>query len=309
MPIFTSSTYLARSDSSKPNVVDDVCTRRRSQRLFKRCENPTLPSRHPIYSQAKRLEFDGDVAGALEFLYRAMLHGERVDSCLKDIAGLLNMIGRTREAVEFLRAHSDKVVNRTGYVNLLAKLQIELDKESSSDIARAVSVTVLDRSLGPVTLALCDRLFPNPAKIRRILYIDEEGFSGIVHFATHSSAQKALQIHKLCDNQVACSWSDSYFEVRLRSLEMNERSCLGTGIQEKEILPPHLAAFGGIDSILIYRESDPSLPPLCHDDLKKIEFLKIKAAEVSLMSPDTFADTRAVKNGADITPRETLILN
>ena len=274
---------LPKASVHSADIVDHVCDARRSQRLFKRCNNPTLPARHPLYSQAKKLEYDGDIAGALDFLYRAMMNGERVDSCLKDIAGLLNMMGRTAEAVEFLKSHSDKVVNRAGYSNLIAKLQTEVDKEESSDLPRGITVTVIDESLGPVTLSLCDRLFPNPAKVRRILYTDERGFVGAVHFASHSSARKALQIHKICPNQVMCSWSSLYTDARLRMLERMEKGASTVGCH-LETLPPHLTAFGGISSIPIYQEGDSSLPPLPREELERIQLLARARAEAAASS-------------------------
>lgn len=284
MPVFSTQRN-GRKARETEAVVENVCDIRRSQRLFKRCDNPTLPNKHPLYSQAKRLEYDGDIAGALDFLYRAMMNGERVDSCLKDIAGLLNMMGRTAEAVEFLMAHSDKVSNWAGYTNLLCKLQAEIDREEASDLPRGITVTVLDRSLGSVSLGLCDRLFPNPAKIRRFLYTDEHGFVAAVHFASHSSARKALQVHKLCSDQVSCSWASLYTESRLKMLEKLEKSHAKTLSSESQCLPPHLVAFGGLDTIPVYREADEGLPPLPQEELDRLaEIARAKAETASMRS-------------------------
>jgi hypothetical protein len=229
-----------------------------------------MPFREPLYAQAKRLEYDGDIAGALNMFYRALAGGERVDSCLKDIAGLLNMMGRTTEAVEFLESNANQVTNKTGYDNLLARLKSELAKESSADLQRGITVTVVDSSLGPVTVSLCDRLFPNPSKIRRILHTDRNGFVGAVHFATHSSARKALQVHKLCESQVILSWSSLYTEARLQTIETMEIGSQAVNDVVFEKLPPHLTTFGGGNFVPIYREDDPSIPELSFEQLTTI---------------------------------------
>lgn len=253
------------------NLVDYVCDTRRSRRLFKRCDTPALPIQNSYYAQAKRLEYDGDIAGALDMFYKALLAEDRVDSCLKDIAGLLNMLGRTTEAVDFLRSHEDKVRNQSGFNNLLSRLEAEVLKDSSSDLPRGVCVTVVDQSLGPVTLKLCDRLFPNPAKIRRILHTDSSGFVAAVHFATHSSARKALQVRKVCGDQVVFSWCSLYTDARLRLLErLESRPELPLSSAQDQV-PDHLKTFGWIASIPIYREDDDSLPSLSDEDLSRID--------------------------------------
>lgn len=269
------------SRESQYDIIDFVCDRRRSRRLFKRCDTPALPIKNSLYSQAKRLEYNGDIAGALDMFYKAMLADDRVDSCLKDIAGLLNMLGRTTEAVEFLRSHVDKVHNYQGFNNLLSRLELELAKESSSDLPRGVSVTVVDRALGPVTLALCDRLFPNPAKIRRILHTDKDGFVAAVHFATHSSARKALQVRKVCGEQIVCNWCTLYTDARLRLIERMEGGH-NTSIQSiPDEVPAHLKTFGWISSIPIYKEDDESLPCLSDDDFARIHKLATDRAEAA----------------------------
>lgn len=266
-----------------------------------------MPFREPLYSQAKRLEYDGDIAGALSMFYRALASGERVDSCLKDIAGLLNMMGRTAEAVEFLESHLNQVTNKTGYDNLVARLKSELAKETSADLQRGITVTIVDVSLGPVSVSLCDRLFPNPSKIRRILHTDKNGYVGVVHFATHSSARKALQVHKLCESQVMLGWSTLYTEARLQMIEEMESCPTPINHVILEELPAHLRTFGGGFVVPIYREDDPSIPQLSSDQLEVINEKARSRAETanirkSMCSPDHTRQTRSPVRTEDGTP-------
>jgi len=273
------------------DVVHRIGETRRNRRMFRRCETPALPSENTLYATAKKLEYDGDIAGALDLLYQAMQSGERVDSCMKDIAGLLNMMGRIGEAVNFLKANEDKVTNKVGYSNLLSRLENDLARIGSahgtgclpSNLPRGITIIVADESLGPVSVSLCDRLFPNPAKIRRILYTDESGFIATVHFASHSSARKALQVQKSFPDQVACNWANMYTEGLLRKLEIIERDQLeGSSIRyQEDHVPAHLG--GGF--IPIYKESDASVPRLTEAELEVIKQQTMEPAVPSPIAP------------------------
>ena len=240
-----------------PSKLDSICESRRNQRLFQRSVNPQLPSNKlSLYGGAKRLEYDGDIKGALNMYHQAMVAGDRADSAMKDIAGLLNMLGRSREAIHFLKANSAYVENKTGYHNLLERLELELEREAGSDIPRAVLVAVQDPQLGPVSLSLCDRLFPNPAKIRRILLLDNNGSVAVVQFATHSAARKAIAVKKL-GLSASSDWASAFDERRLRLLETKEKE--GCRVATVERLPDHLAAFADSSEIIIYSSTDAAV--------------------------------------------------
>ena len=236
--------------------LDSICESRRNQRLFQRSVNPQLPSnKQSLYGGAKRLEYDGDIKGALNMYHQAMVAGDRADSAMKDIAGLLNMLGRTREAIHFLKSNSAYVENKTGFHNLLERLELEQERESGFDIPRAVLVVVQDAQLGPVSLSLCDRLFPNPAKIRRILLLDAEGSVAAVHFATHSAARKAIQVKKV-GLSASADWASGFDERRLRVLEAREKEgCFG-GVAHVERLPEHLSAFADSSELPVYSSTE-----------------------------------------------------
>ncbi len=288
--------------------VDMLCEKRRSERLFKRCDTPTLPLNDSLYAKAKRLEYDGDISGAMDMLFKAMHTGDRVDSCMKDIAGLLNMMGRTYEAVEFLKAHQDKVTNKVGYSNLLIRLQNDLERSEVSELPRSLTVKVTNKSLGAVTMGLCDRLFPNPSKVRRILHTDDEGYVGAIHFASHSSARKAMQVQKNCIDQVFCSWSSLYTDARLRMLEKLEKDNISSSSIVScmwEKMPTHLSDL----TIPIYRDSDPTLPVLSLEEIKRIQAHSLERVEGAMTAATSEAGSSDVPTVfSPITSAESVVM-
>jgi hypothetical protein len=95
---------------------------RPASRLYARCERPAMPSSHTLYGAAKRLEFNGNFPAAIEFYMKSISVGERAESAVKDIAGILNQLGRTNEAVEFMRRHVHlALLNPGSYYNLLSR--------------------------------------------------------------------------------------------------------------------------------------------------------------------------------------------
>lgn len=232
------------------------------RRLYPKNETPALPGRNSLYGAAKRLEFEGDLRGAFSLYHQAIYYGDRTDSALKDISNIYVMFGRVKEAIEFLQANECYVTNRKGYENLITRLSMELKHQEEDDyvMPRVLLVEVVDSTrLGTLTLDLCDRLFPNPAKIRRMLYIDAEGLKGLLHFSTYSSARKALQVRKECDASVRVTWAaaaDQALMLDLESKELQEDAlCLKS--RRLQRLPEHLAAFDDDRScVAVYHLSD-----------------------------------------------------
>ncbi|KAF4692959.1 hypothetical protein FOZ60_012190 [Perkinsus olseni] len=69
--------------------------------------------------------------------YQAIARGDRVDSSLKDVAGLLNMVGHVHAAVRFLEDHRGLASNVIGYENLLERLKVVVDTLHQPDEAPA----------------------------------------------------------------------------------------------------------------------------------------------------------------------------
>ncbi|KAF4652060.1 hypothetical protein FOL47_011271 [Perkinsus chesapeaki] len=210
-------------------------------RLFARCPTPAMPSYDSWYGQAKRLEFDGDLKGAFSAFMEAIARGDRVDSSLKDVAGLLNMVGHVHAAVRFLEDHRGLASNVIGYENLLQRLKMEADRaDVLAEAAKvASSSTSMPDTIIPTTLRVtsttttpppetvkswsivgaaitpytCERLFPNPHKIRAIIYLNTSRTDCLVDFGTNSAARKALNVPKLVDDYVIEWASDRWQEL------------------------------------------------------------------------------------------------
>ena len=233
------------------------------RRLYPKNEAPALPGRNSLYGAAKRLEFEGDLRGAFSLYHQAIYYGDRTDSALKDISNIYVMFGRVKEAIEFLKANECYVTNRKGYENLITRLSMELKHQEEDDyvMPRVLLVEVVDfERLGSLTLDLCDRLFPNPAKIRRMLYIDSEGLTGLLHFSTYSSARKALQVRKECDASVRVCWASAADQALMLDLESKEMAEEPVCMHSRRLqrLPEHLAAFDDDRSCVgVYYLSDP----------------------------------------------------
>jgi hypothetical protein len=67
-----------------------------------------LPRGNSNYAIAKRAEYVKKDLNEAETYYKlAILHGERVESAIKDLAGILHQKGRTDEACDLLEQNSD----------------------------------------------------------------------------------------------------------------------------------------------------------------------------------------------------------
>ncbi|EER19226.1 hypothetical protein Pmar_PMAR028692 [Perkinsus marinus ATCC 50983] len=212
----------------------------RRGRLFARCPSPAMPSYDSWYGQAKRLEFDGDLKGAFSAFMEAIARGDRVDSSLKDVAGLLNMVGHVHAAVRFLEDHRGLASNVIGYENLLERLKMEADRADvlAASAKATASSTHMPDNIIPTTLRItaseegcnndssssshsvtpytCERLFPNPHKIRAIIYLNPSGTDCLVDFGTNSAARKALNVPKLVDHYLIEWATDVWQELSKR---------------------------------------------------------------------------------------------
>jgi len=186
------------------------------------------------YAAAKRAENEQDLTRALELYRIAVSLGDKTESAVKDAAGLLHALGRSGEAVTFLTAHEDKIVDKRAYQNLLGNLRrlFEGDETDTPDYLRTVELR-LRRQVHATQIGreLCERLFKNSARIRRIVVCGHNGFRGLVEFASHSAARKALQ-HLEGHHTVEVRWA--WPEARTSLLAAHGFGCPTAGLAKNE---------------------------------------------------------------------------
>lgn len=184
-------------------ILSDVSTSAESRRMFAR-QYPPVPHDNAPYAKAKRAEYDGDIDHALALYLLAINVDDRRDSSIKDYAGLLHMLGRTQEAVDFLLEHRSLVRHSHGFNNLIDQMQTSiLNFEQTRSLPRTLIVQFDDYE--GVTRTTLPRIFPNPAKVVKITPFNEACTRAIVEFATHSAARKALNVTKV--ETVKCAWA------------------------------------------------------------------------------------------------------
>jgi hypothetical protein len=260
---------------------------RLSALLYHRPLHPSLPPNSTPYGTAKHYEYLGDLKSALLYYQQAIFVNDRVDSAVKDVAGILNMVGRLREGVEFLKSHEKYIVNKEGYYRLLERMESELRRSEEEEeigngcgpLPRTLRLEVEKLTLGQVSMTLCDLLFPNPGKVQRILYLDVEGYIGLVHFATHSAARKALNVKKRpSDDEVKIEWASDLDEIRMRKIDKREKMASNADrMGTSELLPEHLMAFADKTSIPLYSLGD---------EIVSLATMEAQAACCSIQSND-----------------------
>lgn len=76
-----------------------------SDSKLSRRRSPSRPT-HNYYNEAKHYEYvERNLPKAVEYYYLAIEHGDKADSAIKDLAAALHQLGRTKQAVDFLRNH------------------------------------------------------------------------------------------------------------------------------------------------------------------------------------------------------------
>jgi tetratricopeptide (TPR) repeat protein len=151
-----------------------------------------IPRESTPYAFAKAAEYiEKNLEKAEHFYRQAIEIGERPESAIKDLAGLLHQQGKTQEACDLLQEHKHIfVADLNKYENLLKNLQKQMTP-SKNTLNKAVKIT----GLGPLADELTLKgFFDNP---NRILHI-ELGFTdkvkwAIVRFSSHSAARKTFE--------------------------------------------------------------------------------------------------------------------
>ena len=178
------------------------------QRYFKNANQMKkgfpIPRQQTPYAFAKAAEYiEKDLEKAEHFYRQAIEIGERPESAIKDLAGILHQQGKTQEACDLLKANKQIfVADINKYENLLRNLQKQM-LPSKNTLNKAVKISGLGPMADEVTLR---GLFNNSS---RILHI-EFGYENykrwaILRFPSHSAARKTFEGFK-ATNRYVLEW-------------------------------------------------------------------------------------------------------
>jgi hypothetical protein len=173
--------------------------------------SPTVES---FYTQAKNAEFIQKNLEKAEELYRlAILHQDRVESAIKDLASLLHQKNRTLEAIDLLKSNKSLFTeNPNKYQNLLISLENQL--KCKNFLSKTIKISNLESTADQNFI---NNLFSSKCRIEKFSFASEieDGrliYYCIVYFPSHSSARKALTGF-LDWNRFCVEWVSDYFEV------------------------------------------------------------------------------------------------
>jgi len=173
---------------------------------------PKIKSR---YTEAKRAEYDGNIELAGELYLKAIEENDRVDSAIKDHAGILHMKGETKAAIKFMESQPENRRVSLGFKNLLSQLKSTYEREVSNEGAKLPHVVLIwiDEFFDLVIDYESIRaILPNSLKISKITFVNPIAESGLpkstralIEFGSHSAARKAVMVPKHAS--VKCVWA------------------------------------------------------------------------------------------------------
>ena len=168
---------------------------------------PPVPRGYSAYAQGKKAEYARDLPKALRLYQQAMAEGDRADSALKDIAGVLHQLGRTKDAIAFLTSHAAEYVEDwRGYRNLLQTLREQMQPRASN-LNRTVEVALGEgNAITRMDKTALPNIFPNFVKVVRVVLRGSSARSAFVEFATHSAARKAIDVTAPRPD-IICKWA------------------------------------------------------------------------------------------------------
>jgi len=153
-----------------------------------------LPKGSSPYALAKKAEYKERNLSKAEYLYKkAIKHGDRTKSAVKDLASLMHQRGKTNEACELLNSYKHLFSkDLTKFNNLYSTLQKHAN--SANAMHKSLKVSGLSAADDRETVLA---LFENPVRIKQVELQKEENskqaFYAVLHFNSHSSARKTLE--------------------------------------------------------------------------------------------------------------------
>ena len=151
-----------------------------------------IPKGDSAYSKEKRAEYiDKNLKNAEKYYKLAIKEGDRPESAIKDLAGVMHQQGKTLEAIEFLKDHRTLFTQEIcKYDNLLNNLRRQIVQRGNR-LNKNLKISNL-----PLTanFFFVKNLFLKPERIVSIeLYLEASNHYAIVRFSSHSAARKTLE--------------------------------------------------------------------------------------------------------------------
>jgi hypothetical protein len=149
-----------------------------------------IPKGDTPYSRAKRYEYvEKDLAKAAFFYQKAIEEGDRAESAVKDLAGVMHQQGQTSKACETLERYRHLFAAEPAkFDNLLLNLKKQVPANTLS--CKFLKLTGVRDTDTPTSLR---RLFTNPNRIHSlVLYGEGAERYALLQFATHSAARKSI---------------------------------------------------------------------------------------------------------------------
>jgi hypothetical protein len=191
----SSSTGYSFKKISSFGAHDNALQRLDSNVLGNRKENKNnypIPKGDTPYSKAKKAEYiEKDLKTAEKYYKLAIETGDRAESAVKDLAGVMHQQGKTIEAIEFLKQHRSIFIQEPlKYENLLINLRRQIVQKGNR-LNKYLKISNFSLNTQKHLVA---SLFYKPERILGIDMVQENNFLyAIVKFSSHSAARKTLE--------------------------------------------------------------------------------------------------------------------
>ena len=135
------------------------------------------------YALAKKAEHvNKDLQRAQELYKKAVLAEDRAESATKDLIGVMQQLGRTRDAIAYLEQHQHLFTDEGKYKNLLQNLN-----RQDNCLNKFLKVSNFPRAFSEEEVK---RLFTKPHRIHKVECYESYA---LLKFCSRSAARKTLQ--------------------------------------------------------------------------------------------------------------------